>query len=178
MVNFQLPSGIRIIELLVLMAPAYIANMAPPFLRFWHGTNPPISEKWLGEHKTVGGFIVGAIAGLVMAWGISSASLTALPHWTELPFNDQWFWFGSSMGFAALVGDSLKSFIKRRLNIQPGASWIPFDQIDFVITALLVMSFWVEISWIEAGITIMLSFLADILVNQISYRVGIKRDPW
>jgi hypothetical protein len=54
-----LPSGLRIIELIVLMAPAYVANMAPPFLRFWHGPNPPISRKWLGDHKTVGGFVVG-----------------------------------------------------------------------------------------------------------------------
>src|ERR1700687_2831286 len=37
--------------LMYLMLPAYLANMAPPFTRFWRGWNRPISRKWLGEHK-------------------------------------------------------------------------------------------------------------------------------
>jgi CDP-2,3-bis-(O-geranylgeranyl)-sn-glycerol synthase len=174
----ELPSGIRIIELIVLMMPAYIANMAPPFLRFWHGPNPPISRKWLGDHKTIGGFIVAIVAGIVVAWVISKASFTGLPNWGALPFVENWLWFGSSMGFAALLGDSIKSFFKRQLQIKPGVAWIPFDQLDFVVAALLVIRFWVQISWIEAGITVSLSFLADVLINQISYRIGIKRAPW
>jgi hypothetical protein len=34
------------------------------------------------------------------------------------------------------VCDSVKSFVKRRVGIAPGAPWIPFDQLDFVIGAL------------------------------------------
>jgi CDP-2,3-bis-(O-geranylgeranyl)-sn-glycerol synthase len=82
------------------------------------------------------------------------------------------------MGFAALVGDSLKSFFKRRLNLRPGAPWIPFDQIDFVVAALIVLSFWIKIDWLEMAIVLALSFLADVIVNQLSYRLGIKREPW
>jgi CDP-2,3-bis-(O-geranylgeranyl)-sn-glycerol synthase len=174
----ELPSGIRIIELIVMMAPAYIANMAPTFLRFWHGPNPPVSQKWLGDHKTIGGFIVATFAGIVVAWMIAKASSTGLLDWVALPIVENWFWFGSSMGFAAILGDSIKSFFKRQLHIQPGASWIPFDQLDFVIAALLVIRFWIQISWIEAGIIIAVSFLGDVLINQISYRIGIKRAPW
>jgi CDP-2,3-bis-(O-geranylgeranyl)-sn-glycerol synthase len=174
----ELPSAIRIIELIALMAPAYVANMAPPFLRFWHGPNPPISRKWLGDHKTIGGFIVATLVGVVTAWGLSNASFAGLPQWDALPFSQHWFWFGSSMGFAAIAGDSLKSFFKRRLNIQPGSPWIPFDQIDFVLAALIVMRFWIPVSWVEAVIVAVLSFLGDVLINQISYRIGIKRDPW
>jgi CDP-2,3-bis-(O-geranylgeranyl)-sn-glycerol synthase len=172
-----LPSGLRIIELIVLMAPAYVANMAPPFLRFWHGPNPPISRKWLGDHKTVGGFVVGIAAGIIVAWSFSKGAFTSLPHGANLPF-EHWLWFGASMGFAALVGDSLKSFFKRRLNLRPGAPWIPFDQIDFVVAALIVLSFWIKIDWLEMAIVLALSFLADVIVNQLSYRLGIKREPW
>jgi CDP-2,3-bis-(O-geranylgeranyl)-sn-glycerol synthase len=174
----ELPSGIRIIELIVIMAPAYVANMAPPFLHFWHGPNPPVSRKWLGDHKTIGGFIVATFAGIVVAWMMAKASSTGLLDWVAQPFVENWFCFGSSMGFAAILGDSLKSFFKRQLHIQPGASWIPFDQLDFVIAALVVIRFWIQISWIEAGIIVVVSFLGDVLVNQISYRIGIKSAPW
>jgi len=30
------------------MAPAYLANMTPPFMKYWKGWNPPISRRWLG----------------------------------------------------------------------------------------------------------------------------------
>lgn len=174
----ELPSGIRIIELTVLMTPAYIANMAPTFLRFWHGPNPPVSRQWLGNHKTIGGFIVATLAGIVVAWMIAKAYSAGLLDWVAPPYVENWFWFGGSLGFAAILGDSIKGFFKRQLHIQPGASWIPFDQLDFVIAALLVIRFWIQISWIEAGIIVAISFFADLLVNQISYRIGIKRAPW
>jgi CDP-2,3-bis-(O-geranylgeranyl)-sn-glycerol synthase len=173
-----LPSGQRLLELLLLMAPAYVANMAPPFLRFWHGPNPPISRRWLGDHKTVGGFIVGTLVGALVAWAISMRTIGDLAYVENSPFASHWFWFGISMGFAALLGDSIKSFFKRRLGIQSGSPWIPFDQLDFVVAALLVLSAWVRIGWGEAAVILVLSFIADLLVNQASYRLGIKRDPW
>jgi CDP-2,3-bis-(O-geranylgeranyl)-sn-glycerol synthase len=173
-----LPSGLRIAELMVLIAPAYVANMAPPFLRFWHGPNPPISRAWLGEHKTVGGFVVGTLAGVLAAFILAKASLPIMPNWANQPFIKHWFWFGSSLGFSALLGDSLKSFFKRRLNIRPGAPWIPFDQLDFVIAAILVVNYWVKISLIESVTVLGISFLADLVVNQLSYHLGIKRTPW
>jgi CDP-2,3-bis-(O-geranylgeranyl)-sn-glycerol synthase len=40
---------------------------------------------------------------------------------------------GLFMGFGALIGDSIKSFFKRQMNIAPGRPWVPFDQLDFVI---------------------------------------------
>jgi hypothetical protein len=49
----------RVGQLLHLMAPAYLANMAPPFALFCTGWNQPVNERWLGPHKSV----VGAVAG-------------------------------------------------------------------------------------------------------------------
>ncbi len=51
-----------------LMLPAYLANMAPPFTRFWRGWNRPISRKWLGEHKTVMGLCAGLTVALVVTF--------------------------------------------------------------------------------------------------------------
>lgn len=36
-----------------LMVPAYVANMAPPFVRYWKG--PSMRARALGDHKTVVG---------------------------------------------------------------------------------------------------------------------------
>jgi CDP-2,3-bis-(O-geranylgeranyl)-sn-glycerol synthase len=47
------------------MRPAYLANMAPPFTRFWRGWNRPINRKWLGEHKTVMGLFAGLMVAMV-----------------------------------------------------------------------------------------------------------------
>jgi CDP-2,3-bis-(O-geranylgeranyl)-sn-glycerol synthase len=36
---------IRALELLYFMAPAYAANMASPFTRYWRGWNGPLSRR-------------------------------------------------------------------------------------------------------------------------------------
>ena len=50
------------------MAPAYVANMAPPFVRYWKGWNRPISRRWLGSHKTVVGFGAGVLGAVLVTW--------------------------------------------------------------------------------------------------------------
>jgi CDP-2,3-bis-(O-geranylgeranyl)-sn-glycerol synthase len=47
---------------------------------------------------------------------------------------------GLLMGLGAGVGDLVKSFFKRRIDIEPGASWPVFDQLDFFIGAYLFVS--------------------------------------
>ena len=58
----------RLVRLLYFMAPAYAANMAPPFVRYWKGWNRPISERRLGSHKTVVGFAVGVLAAVLVTF--------------------------------------------------------------------------------------------------------------
>jgi len=49
----------RLLALACFMAPAYAANLVPPFVRFWKGWNPPLHLRRLGAHKTVLGVLVG-----------------------------------------------------------------------------------------------------------------------
>ena len=58
----------HLVELAYLMLPAYFANMAAPFAKFWPGWNAPISRRWLGEHKTVVGFLLGVAAGVLTSY--------------------------------------------------------------------------------------------------------------
>lgn len=68
---------------------------------------------------------------------------------TNFPHH-QWCWFGLTMGLAAMVGDAVKSFFKRRIGIAPGLPWIPADQLDFVFAGILVLSLWVPLAWLDA----------------------------
>src|SRR5207249_4141268 len=136
--------GFRILQLAYFMAPAYVANMAPPFVRYWKGWNRPISRRWLGTHKTVLGFVLGVVA----------ATLTTLVQWLvawsgSIVTYEDWPLLGVLFGAGAMAGDSAKSFFKRRLGVEPGRPWIPFDQLDFVLGALVLVAPRVAPAWAD-----------------------------
>lgn len=164
---------IRFLQLVYFMLPAYCANMAPPFVRFWQGWNRPISRRWLGEHKTVAGFLAGIGAGILAA-----AAQSAIDAPSPLVDYSHWFRLGLLLGLGAMTGDALKSLLKRRLRIAPGARWMPFDQLDFVIGALVLAWPWAHLYFSDAIAILLLSFAADILVNRLAFRCGIKDSPW
>ena len=161
-----------VIDLFYLMLPVYVANMVPPFARFWKGWNPPISKRWLGAHKTVVGFALGLLGGVATAFAQYQIG------WSRV-FLDYADWpiLGLALGFGAMAGDSTKSFVKRRLAIAPGTSWIPADQIDFVIGGLIVLAFWVNLSVADMAVILAVSFAGDLLINRLSFRMGIRETP-
>lgn len=163
----------RAVQLLYLMAPAYLANMTPPFVRFWHGWNRPICERWLGSHKTV----VGAASGIFVAMATASVQRAIAWDGSLIP-NARWPLVGLLLGIGAIGGDAIKSFAKRRVGIVPGQRWIPFDQLDFVVGALALVAAWAALSWADVGVVLVLSFGGDIAVNQIAYRLGIRETKW
>lgn len=161
----------KLAQLLYLMAPAYLANMAPPFLKYWKGWNRPISRRWLGEHKTVMDFALGVAVGAACAqWAIDwEGSLVSYRDWPLI---------GLALGVGAMGGDALKSFFKRRRGIPPGRSWVPADQLDFVLGALILVAPWARLDWSDAAIIVVVSFAGDIAVNQVVFRVGIRDAAW
>lgn len=164
---------IRIVELLYMMLPIYFANMAPPFVKYWRWRNSPISRRWLGSHKTVVGFFLGIAAAILIALFQSRI------HWQgDLVSYEQWFLLGLASGCGAMIGDSLKSFVKRRLKIAPGQSWIPADQLDFVLGGLLALSFWVRLGWLDVIMILTVSFVGDIIINHLSFHLGIRNTRW
>jgi len=156
-----------------LMLPAYLANMAPPFTRFWRGWNRPISRTWLGEHKTVMGLCAGLTVALVVTFAQSKI------NWHEglLPYS-RWPLFGAAFGLGAMGGDILKSLMKRRKGIPPGRPWIPMDQLDFVIGSLLLIAPFVHVSFSDIALILIVSFVGDIVVNHLSYVFGIRETKW
>lgn len=163
----------RLAQLIYLLAPAYIANMAPPFVRFWKGWNRAISRRWLGAHKTVVGAAIGVAA------GVATAALQARVAWRgSIVDYDHWFAIGILLGVGAMGGDIVKSLIKRRRGIPPGARWMPIDQLDFIAGALMLIQPEARLSWVDVILVFGVTFAGDVVVNQVAFRLRIRTSPW
>ena len=172
-----------ILQALYYFLPAYVANMAPvifknplpqpiDFHRPWH------NKRIFGDNKTWGGLIAAIITGSAVF--ILQQSLNSIQFFQSLAIINykQSMLFGILMATGAILGDLAKSFIKRRLNKQPGEEWFPFDQIDYVIGALL---FTLPLYAPPLKIIIALFVLAPVLhytVNYIAFLLGLKKVRW
>lgn len=163
----------RIVQLAYLMLPVYLANMAAPFAKHWPGWNRPISQRWLGGHKTVVGFALGVATAVVVTFVQSRVRWSG----SLIPY-DHWLLLGLGCGIGALGGDSIKSLLKRQVGIAPGKPWVPADQLDFVVGGLLVLSFWVRLSWLDFVMILTLSFVGDVIVNHVAYYLRIRDTKW
>jgi CDP-2,3-bis-(O-geranylgeranyl)-sn-glycerol synthase len=157
-------------------APAMVANMAPVIARKWNmfpRLNKAMDlgytfrgERILGSHKTIRGVVVACIAGAI------TGCVQALIVRQSILFG---IGIGFIFGFGAIVGDAIKSFFKRRFFITSGSSWIPFDQIDFVVGATIVGIFFVHIS-LEIFITaIILIGVASYIVSFVGVALHFKK---
>lgn len=95
-------------------------------------------------------------------------------HWRS---PDDWPWLGLAFGFGTAGGYALKRLAKRRLHRAPGAPWIPFDQLDFAAGSLLLAVPFMVVSFWNVIAILAMTFVADLLVNRLSYWLGIKRPP-
>ena len=163
----------QLLELVYVMLPAYVANMAAPLAKFWPGWNRPISRQWLGDHKTIVGFL------FVVAAGVLTSSLQVhvwwFPHGLE---PSSWVVVGCAQGIGAMSGDAVKSFFKRRAGIAPGRPWVPADQLDFILGAMLLGWPWLQMRPFEVALILAFTFIAHIVVNQIAFRLGIRDAKW
>jgi len=76
---------------------------------------------------------------------------------------------GLRFGIGAMAGDSTKSFFKRRTDIPPGEPWIPFDQVDFLLGALVLVWPVADLSWPDVPAILLLSATGHVLVNHLGY---------
>jgi CDP-2,3-bis-(O-geranylgeranyl)-sn-glycerol synthase len=166
-------AALHLLQLLYFMLPAYAANMAPPFVRFWRGWNWPIHARLLGAHKTVVGFAVGVSAGVL----VTAMQATVATPLARVDYG-HWPLLGLGLGGGAMLGDSIKSLFKRQLGIAPGSRWFPFDQLDFVLGALAFVGCWAGLSWSDVGVLLVVSLIGDVLVNRLAFALRIKDAPW
>ena len=178
---------IIIIKLLYFMVPAYFANMAPPLGKgILKKIAVPIDmgKKWkgkpvLGKNKTWRGVILAVVAGAVFfllqryLYQFGSFKSVSL-----IDYSSASILIGVLLGFGAIFGDSVESFFKRRRGIGSGKPWIPFDQTDFTIGALLFASTLYFPGWVNAVVIVVLSAVGHILINRIGYLLKIRDVKW
>lgn len=158
----------EILWFLLFFLPAVMANMAPPFFRKLPFEQPIDGGKTfrgkplLGKNKTWRGLVIGTLFG-----GLTGLSMQL----SGLPFV---YWWGFVLGFAALLGDAIKSFFKRQMNFKPGASWVPFDQLDFLVVAWLASLMFVTFSAWTVVFGFAIIFVGNLIVQTIGGKIGIK----
>jgi len=82
---------------------------------------------------------------------------------------------GPLLGAGALIGDMIKSFFKRRVGIKPGSSWIPFDQIDWIVGANLFLLGYTNIGLQNIAISIVLMGALHPLANLIGFTLKLQK---
>jgi CDP-2,3-bis-(O-geranylgeranyl)-sn-glycerol synthase len=174
-----------ILQGLYLMLPAYFANMTPVlvkkinFLHYPLDFNLKIKNKTiLGTHKTWRGLFFGTIAGIIISF--IQFQFQKHSYFTAITILDysNWLIIGFLLGFGALFGDAFKSLIKRRCKIKPGKPFFPWDQLDFLIGALLFISI-IQTLDIKIIISILLiSPILTIICNHIAFYTNIRGEKW
>ena len=84
---------------------------------------------------------------------------------------------GFLLGFGAMVGDAIGSFLKRRVGIGHEKPAPLLDQIDFLIVALIFSSVMVSFSITFVAIAVVLTLIIHLVANTGAYLIGIK-DVW
>ena len=173
-----------ILPALYFMLPAYTANLVPPLFRNVKFLDYPLDfgaringKRLLGDHKTWRGLLFGTLAGLIIFWlqqrfTAPGSSLALFDYSAQPPL------LGFLLSFGALAGDAVKSFVKRQMGIAPGKPWYLFDQMDYVMGALLLGSIIYTPSLSNIILLFALSLGLTIIVKHIGYYIGVNKVTW
>jgi CDP-2,3-bis-(O-geranylgeranyl)-sn-glycerol synthase len=169
----------ELVDLLVFLIPIYVANSSPVLL----GGGMPLDfgislgdgKRLLGKGKTVRGFLAGVVAGTV-AGGLI-ALVYVLPYFSS---PEEQFIAGFVVSLGTMIGDSMGSFLKRRLGLESGKPFWP----DTVLFLLIALAFIYPLASAELYqplnliIFLLLTVVLHPLTNAIANRLGLKRVPW
>jgi len=134
----------------------------------------------LGSHKTWRGVVFGTTVGIVIAifqswlYQFSFFQKISILNYQKISI----FYFGLLISLGAIFGDLFFAFIKRRLDLEPGAKFLPFDQINYVISNAFILTPIFEINGNVWIVLFILTFLFHIIVNYLGYLLGISKSKW
>jgi CDP-2,3-bis-(O-geranylgeranyl)-sn-glycerol synthase len=169
------------ISALLLFLPAGVANAVPVLVKkipVLDKLKAPIDggmsfrgKRLLGANKTWRGLVSGTLVSGFIAWllypNISIDTGSTLNGVA----------LGCAIGFGALLGDAVESFFKRQKEIPSGSSWLLFDQLDYVMGALLFSLPFVRLAGIDYLLVILTYFVLHFIVSYIGYLLGLKDKP-
>jgi CDP-2,3-bis-(O-geranylgeranyl)-sn-glycerol synthase len=141
--------------------------------------NKKINNKPIfGKNKTFRGLIFGIIFAIIFTYfQFILYSNNILVGLVIIDYSN-WLLIGFLMGFGAIFGDLAESFVKRRLNYEPGKSVVPFDQLDFVVGALIFIYPLAVLSSSKIIIILIISFILHIVINHAAFYLGMRGEKW
>lgn len=175
---------LTIMKLLYFMIPAYFSNTAPIyFSKIFPRWNTPIDfgksmnrQRIFGKNKTwrgiVSAILMGTIAFSIQKYLYSTGIFTSISifNYSQMPLH-----FGFFMASGAILGDLIESFFKRRKNIGSGKPWIPFDQIDYSVGAILFTAPFFFPGALNSLLIIIINALLHVATNHIGFYLNIRK---
>jgi CDP-2,3-bis-(O-geranylgeranyl)-sn-glycerol synthase len=170
------------------MLPAYLANMVPVFATKIFGNKLawPLDfgqtykgKEILGKNKTWRGLISGIIVAIAIIY--LQTYLCNFNFFKNLSLFDyqaiDQITYGFLFGLGVILGDAVKSFFKRRINLKPGDKWFPWDQLDFLGALILILLVYLP-PWYIFILIIVISPFLPMASNWLGYKLKIKKVAW
>ncbi len=171
----------EMLKLLYFLLPAYFADMAPVFFKqTLSSLDLPLDfgikfngKDLLGRHKTVRGALVAIITGMIIFYIQQVLDINSI-----IRYSDYNIFLGFLITFGAVFGDIFKSFIKRRLEISPGKSFIVADQIDATVGAIVFSAFIIDYTLYQIAFMIIATLVLKIMINYLGFYLKVREEKW
>jgi hypothetical protein len=157
---------VAILQLLVLLS---VANGAPVLAKKLFGSTlaQPIDGgvRFIDRRPLLGGSKT--IRGVVISVTLTAAPLLGLELST-----------GAVVGAAAMAGDLLSSFAKRRLHLPPSSRATGLDQIPEALFPLLACRGSLSLTLADIVIGVLAFFGGEVLLSRVFYQIGLRDRPY
>jgi CDP-2,3-bis-(O-geranylgeranyl)-sn-glycerol synthase len=115
----------------------------------------------LGKAKTLRGVLLGTLVPALLA-----------------PFLGYTFAQGITIGAAAMAGDLVSSFIKRRLGYAPSSQSIGLDQILEVLLPALIARSWFGLTGWDIVYVVVAFIVLALWLSKLLYRLRLRDEPY
>ena len=140
-------------------------------------------NRWIGDGVTwrglIAGTLIGMLTGAVQGY-LNPDIIAEIGQYIITPIIPDvgsGILIGFLLGFGALLGDAIGSFIKRRLGIGRGKPAPLLDQLDFIVIALILSALVVKLNLFFVITAIILTIIIHQIANIGAYLLGLK-DVW
>ena len=114
-----------------------------------------------GHSKTLRGVALGVTVPALLAWPLGQPP-----------------WHGAAIGAAAMAGDLLSSFCKRRMKLAPSSQAPGLDQVPEVLLPALVAREWFALTLLDVALIVIAFVALEVVLSKLLYRFGLRDQPY